>query len=341
MKKILAVLITFAAFCFPVGAAAAADNGAPESMLVLGDSISTGYGLYAYSAGNNYNTASYANLLAEKLGLNQQSDYKNLAVDGQTSGELIKKLNDGEYDDELSAELIVITIGGNDLLGEFLTFLQESVGLDLIDVSGGTVDADFTNPELLAKLNELLTTIDENIAVFSNNSSELLRVIHEKNPDAYLVFQMVYDPLTCLPIPETVINMLDNKIKLLNNTLEHCIELENADGEYAAVADIYSAFQGSADELTNMLDGDIHPSAAGHEVISDKLYEIVSAHEFVRTEKEASTETTEAAQAAAALEDVSRSELSSVALLSVFAMVFGICVMACAVILIKRSRRKK
>lgn len=348
MKKIVSLILSavLMLLCAPCAFAEGEEKNAvypPQSMLVLGDSISTGFRLYSYSAGNNYNTESYANLLAKELHLTQEKSYKNLSIDGQTSDELLKKIQNGEYDNELSADLIVLTIGGNDLLGEFLTFLKESIGLDLINVDGGFISADFTNPELMAKLNELMNTINENIAGFSKNFSKILSATHEKNENAYLILQTVYDPLECLPIPDTVKNMLDEKIKLLNNTLNRCVELEtDKSGDFIGVVDVYSAFKGDTDDLTNMLDGDIHPSVAGHKRIYEEMLKVVNAHSFCEpTSESLATTESKAEQADAALTNVNRKELGGVLILSLFAAVFGICVFIAIIIFIKRKKSGK
>lgn len=344
MKKLFTVFLavfTLVSMCTGISVHAETEPEVitpPHSMLVLGDSISTGFRLYAYESGNNYNTQSYANLLANELHLTQENSYKNLAIDGQTSAELLEKLKEGEYDESLTSDLICLTIGGNDLLGEFLDFLKESVGLELIDISNGFIDADFTNPELLAKLNELLGNIDRNISSFSNNFSEILSLIHQKNENAYIITQTVYDPLECLPIPETVKQIFDSKICRLNTAMTECIKKQKDSYEYAQTIDIYRLFKGQSDEMTNMLDGDIHPNQSGHKKIYAAISDVVNSHGFSAVNQNEST-SSEIKQVNGQLENVEKTELKSILFMCAFVAIFGIVLLTAIIIFIRKKKR--
>lgn len=345
MKKLFTVFLTVFTFLFMCTGISVSAESEPEiitpphSMLVLGDSISTGFRLYAYESGNNYNTQSYANLLAKSLHLTQENSYKNLAIDGQTSDELLEKLKRGEYDENLDSDLICLTIGGNDLLGEFLEFLKESVGLELIDISNGFIDADFTNPELLAKLNELLGNIDQNISSFSNNFSEILSLIHQKNENAYIICQTVYDPLECLPIPETIKEIFDSKISRLNKVLTACTKKQNDSFECAEAIDIYRLFKGQSDDMTNMLDGDIHPNQSGHKKIYSAISDVVNAHSF-SNDTQATSAPSEVKQVNGQLENVEKSEFKSVAVMCAFVAVFGIALLTAIIVFVRKKKTK-
>lgn len=346
MKKLFTVLLTaLTLFSISTGISVSADNESdiitpPHSMLVLGDSISTGFKLYAYESGNNYNTQSYANLLANSLHLTQNNSYKNLAIDGQTSDELLKKIKDGEYDDCLNSDLICLTIGGNDLLGEFLDFLKESVGLKLIDISNGFIDADFTNPELLAKLSELLGNIDQNIESFSNNFSEILSLIHQKNENAYIICQTVYNPLDCLPIPETIKEIFNARICSLNDLMTNCSNKQNDSFECVKSVDIYRLFKGQSDEMTNMLDGDIHPNQSGHKKIFDAISDVVSSHSFA-SNQQAQPTSGESKQVNGQLENIEKDELKSVIIMCSFVALFGIALLTAIIIFIRKKKSKQ
>lgn len=344
MKKFLSAVSLLLCFLLMTGIYASAQTeleviNPPHSLLVLGDSISTGCMLYSYKKGNNYNTQSYANLIARDLHLSQERSYNNLAADGQTSKELLLKIQSGEYDSVIDSDLILITIGGNDLLGEFLDFLKESIGLDLIDISKTSINADFTNPELMSKLNELISNIDSNISVFSDNFSKILAGIREKNKDAYIICQTVYNPLDCLPIPDTVKTIFDNKIKLINNNLRSCVKLQNSENICVEVIDVYHLFDGQSADMTNMLDGDIHPNQAGHKKIYEAVKTSIEKHSF------APLETTEAEQssdvlASRQLNDIEKSEGGSVLIMCAFVGVFGICLLTAIIIFIRKKKAK-
>lgn len=87
-----------------------------ESMLVVGDSISTGYGLENYTPGGSpYECRSYCNILAESLELKGGESYINRAVNGYTSSDLLA-LIPSLKEQVAKSDLVVISIGGNDLL---------------------------------------------------------------------------------------------------------------------------------------------------------------------------------------------------------------------------------
>jgi len=171
MKKIfplLLVLVLSVSVVLPVSAK-------PSGMLVLGDSIATGYGLPNYSAPSpQLATDSFGNRLAAEYGLSYGHTYYNFAVNGMTSEELAAALTDGTsqyvYRDNAlgfdeatysmyqmvdasatkvavkNCDTIIISIGGNDLLRPLFEILTEYVeqnaslikGLG-IDMTGGGV----------------------------------------------------------------------------------------------------------------------------------------------------------------------------------------------------------
>ena len=69
-------------------------GGSVKSMLLLGDSITTGYGLAGYSPENPYTCPSYGNRLAADLGLEAGRTYVNRAVNGDRSGDLLSLLTE-------------------------------------------------------------------------------------------------------------------------------------------------------------------------------------------------------------------------------------------------------
>ena len=120
MKKITARFVSFAvALMILVSLAlpAFASPGNPEFMLAIGDSITTGFGLEGYDELDPYTCNSYTNLIANALSLNGKDTYINKAVNGATSADVLAYLPDiANYLGY--ADLIVVTVGGNDLQGE-------------------------------------------------------------------------------------------------------------------------------------------------------------------------------------------------------------------------------
>ena len=105
MKKFASILTAAAVAASAMTFTASAEGG---SLVVLGDSITSGYGLDGYTAGDNTSAAdSFANRLAAGY-----QDYSNFAVDGRTSAELLTALDDADVSAALAgADTIVISIG--------------------------------------------------------------------------------------------------------------------------------------------------------------------------------------------------------------------------------------
>ena len=248
----------------------------PQCMLVLGDSISTGFGLTNYKSGNNYNTQSYANLLAQKYKLSQNKDYYSYAIDGQTSIELYSRVNSGNYDDDIKkSDLILISIGGNDLLSALFEFISGTMGANLTNEES-SVDFDFTDPDILTKLNKMVQTINNNITKLKGNLIGITDKIHELNSKAEVVFQTVYNPLDGLKIeiPSLITDVFVSRIEEVNRIINMNSNTDDNKQRYN-VADIYTSFSGKSTELTNIGKTDIHPNAKGHKKISECIDAIV------------------------------------------------------------------
>ena len=89
-----------------------------KSLLILGDSISTGYGLEGYPDSDDI--PSYGNLFAEYLGAQKNESYFNRALDGETSSGLLWRINNSDKGLYSDFDAIVISSGGNDLLDSLL-----------------------------------------------------------------------------------------------------------------------------------------------------------------------------------------------------------------------------
>lgn len=254
----------------------------PQCMLVLGDSISTGCGLANYKKGNNYNTQSYANLLAKKYKLSQDNDYYNYAIDGQTSLELYSRVKSGNYDKYIKkSDLILISIGGNDLLSALLTFVKDTMG-ESFTGQETEVNFDFTEPDILNDLNKMVQTISNNITKLKGNLIGITDEIYEINPNAEIVFQTVYNPLDglALKIPSLLTDVFISRIDEVNRIIK-MNSTTNDNKQRYNVADVYTSFTGKSAELTNISETDVHPNSKGHEKISECIDNIVVEKTFL------------------------------------------------------------
>lgn len=148
----------------------------PPNILVLGDSIAAGYGLEGYSE-NRYSCASYANLLHDQYDaeLKDAGGCKlvNSAVVGDTSQQLLDRINSGEFDADLAdSDAVIISIGGNDILGLFIDFLMNDLGItskstlsDLMDktkdIIGIAMDMKDMSDDMDKALKNFTSTLDD------------------------------------------------------------------------------------------------------------------------------------------------------------------------------------
>ena len=114
-KRILSTLLALCLALSLLPASALAAGGEQKSYVALGDSITTGYGLAEKEAG-------FARQVADSNGYT----LTNLAKDGATSTDLLEVVKSEANADTLkNADLITVTIGGNDLMNALYAYLAE------------------------------------------------------------------------------------------------------------------------------------------------------------------------------------------------------------------------
>ena len=248
----------------------------PHSMVVMGDSIATGFGLEGYAAGQG-SPLSYSNLLKDKYSPQLPSDCSfeltNFAVDGYTSEDLLGLLNSGKADDALSkADCIVISIGGNDLLHALWDTLKDA-GITVsqgMDLSAGTL------LKIVTSLGKLKDKLDANLDVFDVNLPKIVSYIRMKTSSEFFI-QTLYDPLESFALIPGISKLAKEKIGRLNEIIK--THAGDAEGGYS-VCDVAPEFTGKAKELTNIGKMDIHPTAAGHKLISEILDRAVTSKKY-------------------------------------------------------------
>lgn len=135
----------------------------------LGDSLTRGTG---DATGNGY-VRQVAKLLEQKL-KKPVKLLNNLGINGLRADQLIAKLEERGYRNALrEADLILLTIGGNDLFQ-------------------GAVDGDFTSKQFQAK--DLMARADASAL----HLQAILEKIHETNPQAKIIYVGLYNPLADL-----------------------------------------------------------------------------------------------------------------------------------------------
>ncbi len=267
MKFKLTAVLTAAALSltmvpFVVTSTASAET---PTVLVLGDSISTGYGL---SDTDN----SYASLVADYYG----ATCVNYAQDGLKAEELKVKLENGDYDTELSkADYVLISIGGNDVLAPALEIIQK-----VTKEYGYEVDSYKNVKELLSAFSSKdQAMVDKVIEELGNNVfpkkvsrdyvKPCIKYVSE-HTNGKVVFQTVYNPFSVNTSSSEWApykNRLDNintKMDMYCNTMKKYYVEAADENNNAQLLDSYANFAGHGETLTNIESIDIHPNQAGH-----------------------------------------------------------------------------
>ncbi len=266
MKKVFCLIMTLAASLMLCASAFAAENGA---LVVLGDSIATGYGLSGYKSGDN---TSAKDSFGSRLGALYE-DYANFAVDGRTTAELLASLDSADVTEKIkAADDIVISIGGNDYLVPLATALVDAVTKDeeLLELFTGDnaepseADLKLLQEKLEPVLQSVLDSVDINKTF--DNLDGIFSKIKSLNPDCEVVVLTVYNPFEG---NEDMAFFDENAKTLLDKLNTKIYAAAGING--VKVADIFTAFKGNAAKYTNIESLDVHPNKDGHSLIYSKL----------------------------------------------------------------------
>ena len=263
-----------------------------ETYLALGDSITAGFGL-------GEGEQSFAEQAAQASGLTLEDSF---AQNGLTSAELLAQLSREDVKAAVEdADFITITIGGNDLLNALYGYLAEKYN------AAHPEEPQMTAEEIADKLASLtmydLSLIQELIgymsgfqtsdaaktalAAYSTNLATILSTIGTLNPDAQVVVLNQYNPYK--QAAENAFSLLAAYIGEVSDALEAGVTALN--GATAAVvngyanvqvADVKTVFDKEETNPCNAnfsdldaLSFDIHPNAAGHQLLAGVVGEIV------------------------------------------------------------------
>ena len=264
MKKTIAKIISFIAVLAMLSSLAlpASAMTKPEFMLALGDSITTGFGLDNYFEGDDaYECDSYITLIANALGLTAKESYVNKAVNGATSADLLALLP--ELTRYLSySDFVVVTIGGNDLLAMVPLVASAVSGKSVTSLGSAADILTAAKPEDFAALSNnanFQRQMSTALTKFATNLSSVAAIIKENAPTARVIFLKQYNPMNNVPGFSDFGSFAATLIGSINATIETVCAASGFE-----VLDAPAAIDNNAVELTNMLNYDIHPNAAGH-----------------------------------------------------------------------------
>ena len=267
-KKFTAVILAAVLAVAGTGTNTLAEK-AKKDYLALGDSITRGYGL-------ENQADSFTEIVAKSLDMSLQ----NLAVNGDTSADLLKIVSDkGNKKAIENADLITISIGGNDLLHVLYKLIRQTAGLS-DNVTFTELQEALLNVEnLIPKIGEMLEKL-ENIALFEKAISEyalnlekIFSKIKEINPKVEILFLNLYNPLSGAPVFRRISNSAQKIINSMNEQTANVVA--KFSDKNIKVVDVAKAFDNRGLILTNILYLDVHPNKAGNKVIAQSILNLV------------------------------------------------------------------
>lgn len=296
MKKI-ASFVAAAMMALSLSSAAFAEgetNGAQiDGLLVLGDSIATGFGLSGYTSGDTSSpTESFGSLLAANYSLTYGENYINAGVDGLTTGVLLENIGTSESLTEQvkNSNAVVISIGGNDFLIPFIDIIGDALvaNNDTINGLGVTIDvsnsaaiittlsaavAADTDGVLIADLQtslasaDTLNSLSANVNTAKANLTTILDDIFAANPETNVFIFTVYNPFSGVEEYASMATMTNIIFNSFNSAVKSIVTECAEKGNSVQVIDVADAFNEKATDYTNISALDIHPNAAGHNLI--------------------------------------------------------------------------
>lgn len=211
--------------------------------LAIGDSIIRGWG-----ASKNEDLVSH---FSKKLEQQTQKEviYQNKGINGITSGELNKLVQEGKFDEEIKkADIITVNVGGNDILR-------------VVKKSKDFYDA--------------IKSFEELQSTFSKNLSEIAGRISMLNPNATLVFLELYNPL---PLDNQVYSIADKLLPTWN------LRIYEVASQYQTSVVVETTKVINSKNQQNLSQDGVHPSSAGYLAISEQIIHQLTNQYILETE---------------------------------------------------------
>ena len=253
-------------------AADSADGGGERNLTrrlyctVLGDSIAKGY-----SGDKSVQIDCYARLAAEELAAESGMRYtlKNYARNGLDSMGMNEKILTRKevLMDLEKSDLILITVGSNDLLNECKNAVQDILKTDAKFKSADEAlavleDAVKSNPFLIIRIIDALSNWD--YQSFEVQWMQMMDTVRTARRDeTQLIVTDIYNPVVNMKLPSTMNNVVEDIIGNMNSIIE-----EHA-GEYD-----YMVAKVSESTISAHVQKDgLHPDQMGQQIIADLVTE--------------------------------------------------------------------
>lgn len=228
---------------------------------------------------------SYVSLIKDFLeALNTDLNYYNLSEDKITSSELIDIIDVNEQEIK-NADLITISIGGNNVLKSILESLYSNLDINEMELEN------YEEEEFDAVISKLLnsdnikTDILKEIDVFESELPKIIEKIKKLSPNAEIYVNTVYNPINkkC-----NIYNFFDEQINLINEII-----IKNNNKYDYKIIDCYNIL--NSDEGLNLQveDGEfvLYPNKAGHAMMATQV--ITDYEDYVNLEVDKITATSE------------------------------------------------
>ena len=266
IKKIISLALSFAAgvsLLFGGYDADAAEQKDMNNIVLLGDSITYGYGLSDEEHDYGYYLGEYFD-----------AEVENYAQNGLTTDGLIEKLDDPEIQSSVKkADLICFSIGGNDLLHIFMSaFAENGIAFgnkSSSDSNGGIEDLGISSDLITKFMMEYSSQLAPAASKAGENIKKIEEDIEKLNPDAEIVIQTVYNPFETsnekiAPIMKPFKSFASMYLGTINAAVKECAPY---------IADISLKFSEKPYLFTNIDKFDIHPNFMGHMLIAEEIIE--------------------------------------------------------------------
>lgn len=265
---------------------ASASAAGTGSYVALGDSISAGYGLEG-------GELSFPEMLERDTGYVLTDFSSN---DGVTSEDLLETLNKSEVIAAVQdADVITITVGGNDLMNALYEYLADAPGVSMTadQIRDGLVNGTIKDPLVLLTLMNSLSGFpksshaEDALTTLRTNLSSALAQIKFLNPDVTCIIANQYNPYGHInnQAAADIVSTFEEGVQALNTTLAGVAQAQGA-----TVADVHGVFAASSANPCNAyftglnnFSLDFHPNALGHQLIAEEVEQALPEPDPVQT----------------------------------------------------------
>ena len=238
--------------------------------------------LYGDSVGCSYKMKirvnSYTNLLARRLNKPAALDF----ITGANSTIILNCLTTDEVKIQhlKDAEIVVMSVGGNDVLVAFLMAFTRALGLGPLGAKTMKEIAKKFKTDKLAGLKTLKELLSKKtkedaaagVEIFKKEFPAILLKMKELNPEAIIIVHNVYNPFNTLKnkLYRVIGRPMGRFLDMLNEIIA-----ENQTGHGFLLADIENTFKNykGKNELTHIKNKDMHLTDFGHITIYRVLYD--------------------------------------------------------------------